>query len=117
MSGRAPRRNLGRDDLLVAVLDVQLAHERDQEVIDRGALRQEERRRRGPGMEEEEPQLLAELAVVARFRGLEPREMLVQLLLREKDGPVDALEHRVFFVALPVRARRGRELEDAELAG
>src|ERR1039457_897695 len=109
--------NLGRDDLLVAVLDVELADPCDQEVVDRSAFRQEERRRRGPGMEEEEPQLLAELAVVARFRGLEPREMLVQLLLREKDGPVNALEHRVFFIALPVRARRVRELEDAELAG
>src|ERR1017187_5684545 len=107
--------NLGRDDLLVAVLDVQVAHERDQEVVDRGALRQEERRRRGPGMEEEEPQLLAELAVVARLRGLEPREMLVQLLLREEHGAVNALQHWIALVALPIRPRVMRELEDAEL--
>ena len=67
-------------------------------------------------MEHEERELLAEPAVVARSRGLEPREVLVELLLREKDGPVDALEHRVPLVALPVRAGRVRELEDAELA-
>src|ERR1017187_3704638 len=108
---------LGREDLLIAVLDVQLADPCDQEVVDRRALRQEERRRRRPGMEGEEVQVLPELPVVARFRGFEPREMLVQILLREKDGPVDALEHRVSFVALPVRARRVSELEDAELAG
>src|SRR5450759_1135160 len=67
-------------------------------------------------MEQEEPQLLAELAVVARLRGLELREVLDQLLLREEHGAVNALQHWIALVALPVRPRGMRELEDAELA-
>jgi hypothetical protein len=50
-------------------------------------------------VEEVEPQLLAELAVVARAGLLHPVEVLVQLLLGEERGPVDPLEHR--FVSSP----------------
>ena len=87
----------------------------DEEVVDRRPLRQEERRGRGPRVEEEEPQLLAELAVVAGAGLLHPVEVLVQLLLGEERGAVDPLEHRVALVALPVGAGGVRQLEDAEL--
>src|SRR5262245_8550495 len=44
-------------------------------------------------------------------------KMLVELLLSRPHGAVDALEHRVAFVAAPVGAGNRRELEVLALAG
>ena len=102
-------------DLRVPVLRVEAPHVVDEEGVDRRPLREEERRGRRPRVEEVEPQLLAELAVVAGPGLLHPGEVLVELLLGEERGPVDPLEHRVLLVALPVGAGGVGQLEDAEL--
>ena len=104
-------------DLRVPVLRVEAPHVVDEEGVDGRPLREEERRGRRPRVEEVEPQLLAELAVVAGPGLLHPLEVLVQLLLGEERGAVDPLEHRVPLVALPVGAGGVRQLEDAELPG
>jgi hypothetical protein len=52
--------------------------------------------------------------VVAGLRFLQAREVVVELLLGQERRAIDALEHRVLLVALPVRSGRVRELEDAE---
>ena len=107
--------DLRRDDLFVAVVDVELADELDELVVDERAARQEERHRRRPLVEHEELELLAELSVVARARLLEHLQVRVELLLRRERRAVDALEHRVALVAAPVRARDARQLHDAEV--
>ena len=106
--------DLRRDDLLVAVLHVQVAHVAEEEVVDRRTLRQEERRGGREGMEDEKPELLAELAVIAGLRRFEALEVLVEILLRQEHGAVNALQHRIPLVAFPVGAGRMRKLEDAE---
>ena len=63
--------DLGRDDLFIAAAPVLLAEVREQPVVERGALRQEERGRRRERMEREEFELAAELPVVARTGLLE----------------------------------------------
>src|SRR5438093_2540684 len=67
-------------------------------------------------MEGVEVELAAELAVVALLRLFEPPQMLVELLLREPGGAVDALEHRVPLVAPPVGAGGREELEVLHVA-
>ena len=66
-------------------------------------------------VEREKLQLLAELAMVALLRLLEHREILVHLRLVLERRAVDALELRVFLVALVVGARDVRELERADV--
>ena len=109
--------DLGRDDLFVAAPPVFAAEHLQEAVVQDRSLRQEEGRGRRPRVKRDELELLAELAVVAGLRLLEPREVLVELLLREEAGRVDPLEHRVLLVALPVGPGGVRELEHAELAG
>ena len=73
----------------------------------------------GFGLEVEQVHLLADLAMVALGRLLEPHEMGVELLLVEPGGAVDPAEHRVLGVAAPIGARHPRQLERlrVELAG
>jgi hypothetical protein len=49
------------------------------------------------GLEVEQVHLLADLAMVALGRFLEPDEMLGELLLVEPGGAVDAAQHRLFW--------------------
>ena len=67
--------------------------------------------------EQEQLELLAELAVVARARLLEPLEVLGELVLGGERGAVDAGEHLAVRVAAPVGAGDGRELERLRAAG
>ena len=71
------------------------------------------------GLEVEQVHLLADLAMVALGRFLEPDEMRVELLLVEPAGAVDAAQHRVLLVAAPIGARHAGQLERlrVELAG
>src|SRR5207244_6053480 len=55
--------------------------------------------------------------VVPLLRLLEPPQMLVELLLREPRGAVDALEHRVALVAPPVGAGGREQLEVLHVRG
>ncbi len=64
-----------------------------------------------------QPELAAELAVVARPRLLEALELRGQLLLGEERGAVDAREHRPGRVAAPVGAGDGLQLDRADGGG
>jgi hypothetical protein len=57
----------------------------------------------------EEAELGAEAAVVARFRLLDPLQVLLQVLLREEGGAVDPGQHLAALVATPVGAGEGAE--------
>ena len=48
---------------------------------------------------------------------LDLREMRVELFLRRERGAVDALQHRVAFVAAPIITRRFEQLQRADLLG
>ena len=63
------------------------------------------------GLEVEQVHLLADLAMVALGRLLEPDEMRVELLPVEPAGAVDARQHRVLLVAAPIGARDAGQLE------
>ena len=67
----------------------------------------------GPGefLDAEQVELLAELAVVALLGLFQPLQVLVQFLLGEEGGAVDALQLLVVLVALPVGAGDGQQLE------
>src|SRR6266571_5308571 len=64
----------------------------------------------------EELELLAEHAMVAPLDLLQSLQVIVELLLIWPHRAVDALELRVAFVATPVRAGDGEELERADLS-
>ena len=98
-------------DLLVAGGDVDLPPVGHEGVLERDAVRQEERE---PGPlfgHHEDAELLAELAVVPLLGLLHHGEVLVEVLLVLEGGAVDAGEHLVVLVAAPVRACDGGELE------
>ena len=93
------------DDLVVLVLPVLLADELHQLVVNLGALRQEEARARGEGVEEEELLVETDQAVVALLRLLDAKLVLGhELLVGEGDG-VDADQGVLGDVGSPVRPR------------
>ena len=69
------------------------------------------------GVEAEEVELLAQLAVVPGARLLLALQVLVELLLGAEGGAVDALEHLVRLVAPEVGARGREQLDRADLLG
>ena len=93
------------------------AHVVGERVPQHRALRQPERRTRGPLVEHEQAEILADLSVVPLLRFLEPLKMGLQLGLAEKRRAVDPLHRLVVRVALPVGARRRQQLERLEAAG
>ncbi len=108
--------DLRGDDLLVAAAGILRAEILEERVVEDRPFRMEEGRRRRPRVEGEEVELLAEPAVVAGLRVFQPLQVLLELLLRQERGPVDALEHRVLLVPLPVRPGGVGQLEDPELS-
>ena len=72
---------------------------------------EEDQARAGEFLNAEEVELLAELAMVALLGLFELLEVLVQILLGEERGAVDALQLRVVLVAFPVGAGDGEQLE------
>ena len=105
-----------RLDLAVAAAAVLLAPELGQGVPDDHPRRLPERRPGRDLAEHEQPELAAELAVVARPRLLEQPQVLVELLLLEEGRAVDAGEHRPARIAAPVRAGDRLERERADPA-
>ena len=101
----------------VAALCVLLAPEGLERVEDDHALRMEEGEAGAFGMDAEKVQLLAELAVVARLRLFEALEVSLELVLAAEGGAVDARQHLVVLVAVPVRAREREKLEELAAAG
>ena len=62
-----------------------------------------------------EIELLADKAVIALPRFLEPRDVLIEVLLGEPGRAVDALQHLPPLIAAPIRARRMQQLEVLDL--
>ncbi len=71
----------------------------------------------GPGqlLNAEKIQLFAQLAMVALLGFFELVEVLVQIFLAEERRAVDALHLVVLFIALPVGAGDGKQLESLQI--
>ena len=106
-----------RLDLDVAGGEEHLAHVVREQVVERRALAEPERRTGRPRMQREQPELLAELAVIALLRFLLLMQVLLEIVFLEEGGPVDALHRLVVRVALPVRVRHGQQLERPQVPG
>src|SRR5438094_3356320 len=68
-------------------------------------------------LEREEGELLAQDAMVALSRLLEPPQVRLEVVLREPRGAVDALQHLAALVAAPVRTRGMQQLEVLDPSG
>src|SRR5208337_439790 len=79
-------------------------------------LGQVERRSRRDRIEDVEPHLAPELAMVALAGELHQLQMLVERFLGGERGAVDSRQHRVVLVAAPVRTRDASELECLQIA-
>lgn len=106
-----------RGDLHVAGLVVDLAPVVQQRVLKDHAVGQEEREAGGLVAHHKEVHLAADLAVVALLGLLQHVHVLVELFLGGKGDAVDAGEHLVVLVALPVGARDAGELKGLEGLG
>ena len=106
-----------RGDLHVAGLVVNLAPVVQQRVLKDHAVGQEEREAGGLVAHHKEVHLAADLAVVALLGLLQHVHVLVELVLGGKGDAVDAGEHLVVLVALPVGARDAGELKGLERLG
>ena len=106
-----------RGDLHVAGLVVDLAPVVQQRVLKDHAVGQEEREAGGLVAHHKEVHLAADLAVVALLGLLQHVHVLVELFLGGKGNAVDAGEHLVVLVALPVGARDAGELKGLQGLG
>ena len=106
-----------RLDLHVPALLLHPPVERDDLVVEGRPAREPEGRARGHLGEREQPELAAQLAVVARAGLLEALEVRLEVLLGEECGAVDAREHLAVGVAAPVGAGHARELEGLDPLG
>ena len=106
-----------RGDLHVAGLVVDLAPVVQQRVLKDHAVGQEEREAGGLVAHHKEVHLAADLTVVALLGLLQHVHVLVKLFLGGKGDTVDAGEHLVVLVALPVGARDAGELKGLQRLG
>jgi len=93
------------DHLLVVALEVLLADEVDELVVDSRAVREPEARARRELVEEEELLRGSDRAVVALLGLLDAKNVLLELLLVRERYAVHALQRVVRRLALPVRCR------------
>ena len=105
----------GRGDLHIAVALVYLAPVVDEGVLQRHAVGQEEGEARAGLVHHEEPQLAAQLAVVAPLRLFQTIEIGLKFLFFHKTCAVNALEHFAAGVAAPVRAGAVHQLDGVAL--
>ncbi len=99
---------------LLERLALPLADEPLQRVVQRGALGSPEHAAGGHREQLEQLERLAQHAVVALARLLQPVEVLLELVLAEVGRGVDALQHLPLLVAAPVGAGDGEQLEVLE---
>src|SRR5262249_47745118 len=105
-------------DWLVAALEQLLADEALQQVPDGSPFGhpQDQTATHG-GADGEQAELLAQEAVIAFLGLLQLMEILVEVLLTEKGGAVEALQLRTVGVVFPVGTGDTEELERPDLAG
>ena len=102
----------------VAALQVLVAHPVFHLLADEAALGMpEDQPRPRQLLDGEQVELLAQHAMVALLRLLDLVQILVEVLLAEERGAVDALQLRVLLVAQPVRARDVEHLECLDAPG
>ena len=103
----------------IAILALFLQRQKFQFLADYHAVRHPQRQAGADiGREGEKLHLLADLAMIAFFRFLEPREIGVELFLIAPGSAVDALQLCILGVAAPIGARDLGQLEGiADLAG
>ena len=106
-----------RLDLAVAAGAVLGAPQRGQLVPEHHPVGLPERRAGAQLGEQEQVELPAELAVVARAGLLEPVQVLLEILLGVERRAVDAGEHLAVGVPAPVRAGDGEQLEGLDALG
>ena len=106
-----------RLDLVVAVLVLHLLPVLHEGVADAHAVGQPEREAGTSLVHHEDLHLLADLPVVALLRLLAHVLPLRKLILAAEGDAIDAGEHLVVLVALPIRARDAGELEGLERLG
>ncbi len=100
----------------VSALQIFVAHPVFELLADDSALGMEEdQARAGQFLNAEQVQLFAQFAVVALLGLFQLLEVIVQVLLAEEGGAVDALQLLVMLVALPVSAGDGKQLESLDL--
>ncbi len=108
---------VGCADVLVAQAPLEIEDVLLEQTADGGALGQPEWQACSDFLADgEELELFAEAAVIAALGVFEAREIVVEILLREEGGAVDALKLRVLFIAEPVGAGDGHGLEGADAA-
>ena len=105
-----------RDDLVVPIFFIKLAHIVGQGVVNPGAFREEEGRRRRRGVEHEQPELPAQLAMVPPFGLCTPFQEFVQILSAGIGNAVYPLKALVVFVPVPVGGRDVEQLEGLDLS-
>ena len=106
-----------RGDFHVTRFAMNLAPVLDKRVLQLHALGQEEGEARRLVAEHVQIHFLADLAMVALFGFFEHLQVFVQLGLGGKSGAVNAGEHLVLGVVLPIRAGNAHELEGFQRLG
>ena len=102
--------------LLVPGGGLPLAHVPNERLEHGPAPRMPEHRARRLLLQVKQVEVLADAAVIALLRFLEPLQVLLELLLVRPGGAVDPLQHLVARIATPVSPRHLGELEGLELA-
>ena len=103
-------------DVLVAGVALLLEDVLLEDAAHCGALREQQRQPRADKLtRHEQLEFATEFAMVAPREFFDPREVVVELLLRLEHRSVDALEHRPLLVAAPICAGDARQLERRHL--
>ena len=111
-------RDVGRVHELITAREDDVLDEAAQLEVQDGALGMPENQpRTHVFLNRKQVELLADVAMVALARFLEPRDVLIEILLAEPRRPVDALQHLTPLVAAPIRTRGMQQLEVLDLPG
>ncbi len=101
--------NLRRDDFVIAVRNVEVAHVLNEAIVNDRSFWMEERARRRFRNEAEKVELFAELAMVALLRFVQNGEVLCELGLGLECRAVNTLKLWILRLAAPVGARNAHQ--------
>ena len=100
-----------RADFVIFRFVMQFIPEFEQRLAENHAFCVEEREARAFFVEAEQVELLAQFTMVALFRFSQHVQICVQVVFLFKSRAVNTLEHLIVFIAAPVRAGNGQQLE------